>query len=467
MKTIRNIFCCLVLLSFFSCANKMGCVPAETMEQAQSEYKSGFECLQEEDLNEAFPHFLNAASLTEMLPEDMDDEQTLFVSRAYYQMGYVFGGTMENNLEVEAYKRACDYQEAVHDTVWLMRTWEQLTNACQCVKEHDSAQYYLDKLAPLVDSVADFDTYLRVCRLVSNQYYYQKLYDSAFMAESRLIAMKARRGLDTQRDSLSLGIAMFFSPMKKASKPYLLKVLDVYADTITLESGAVMSLLSQLYEEEGNADSVAFCNKYLPHYVQAESDRVSDGILLAKQYEQFKVERDARLQALRGQKAVRKRNVNMLVAGLALLLLAVSIVIVVKRRRRRDASFKQGWSQFEQSDIFIRIRERLAADAPKISSKNVEDFPQLALSQADFGALKDAVDAAFGGFASRLAANHPDLSPADINACCLALMGLSHAEMAVLQGVKYNSFTNRITKIKKVLGTDESLSDYLKHLLKE
>ena len=287
------------------------------------------------------------------------------------------------------------------------------------------------------------------------------------MAESRLIAMKARRGLDTQRDSLSLGIAMFFSPMKMSSKPYLLKVLDVYADTVTLESGAVMSLLPQLYEVEGNADSVAFCNKYLPHYAQAESDRVSDGILLAKQYEQFKVERDARLQALRGQKAVRKRNVNMLVAGLALLLLAVSIVIVVKRRRRRDASFKQGWSQFEQSDIFIRIRERLAADAPKISSKNVEDFPQLALSQADFGALKDTVDSAFGGFASRLAANHPDLSPADINACCLALMGLSHAEMAVLQGVKYNSFTNRITKIKKVLGTDESLSDYLKHLLKE
>ena len=46
-------------------------------------------------------------------------------------------------------------------------------------------------------------------------------------------------------------------------------------------------------------------------------------------------------------------------------------------------------------------------------------------------------------------------------------MGLSHAEMAVLQGVKYNSFTNRITKIKKVLGTDQSLTDYLKSMLKE
>ena len=467
MKFFFHIACCLVLLAFVSCANKMGRVPAETMEQAQSEYKSGFECLQEEDLNEAFPHFLKAASLTEMLPEDMDDEQTLFVSRAYYQMGYVFGRKIENDLEIEAYKRACDYQEAVHDTVWLMRTWEQLVGALQSMMENDSAQYYLDKLVPLVDSVADFDTYLRVCRLVSNQYYDQKQYDAAFAEESRIIAMKAHRGLDTKRDSLSLGINMFFSPMKKASKPYLLKVLDVYADTITLESGAVMSLLSQLYEEEGNADSVAFCNRFLPKYAQAESDRVSDGILLAKQYAQFKAERDARLDVLREQKATRKKTTFWLCSGLALLLLAVVIAAIVKRKRKHQASYAAGWAKFEKSDIFVRIRERLAADAPKISSKNVEDFPQLALSQADFGALKDAVDAAFGGFASRLAANHPDLSPADINACCLALMGLSHAEMAVLQGVKYNSFTNRITKIKKVLGTDESLSDFLKKMLKE
>ena len=118
--------------------------------------------------------------------------------------------------------------------------------------ENDSAQYYLDKLAPLVDSVAYFDTYLRVCRLVSNQYYDQKQYDASFAEESRIIAMKARRGQDTKRDSLSLGINMFFSPMKTASKPYLLKVLDVYADSATVESGAVMSLLSQLYGEEGN-----------------------------------------------------------------------------------------------------------------------------------------------------------------------------------------------------------------------
>jgi len=33
--------------------------------------------------------------------------------------------------------------------------------------------------------------------------------------------------------------------------------------------------------------------------------------------------------------------------------------------------------------------------------------------------------------------------------------------MAVLLGVKYNSLTNRLAKIKKILNTDENLHDFL------
>ncbi len=163
----------------------------------------------------------------------------------------------------------------------------------------------------------------------------------------------------------------------------------------------------------------------------------------------------------------KNRDARLWVAVMGLLLLVAIVTVAFKRRKKDHVSFAQSWAQFEQSDIFLRIRERLAADGGKISSKNVDDFSNLALGQADFVALKDAVDAAFGGFASRLAERYPDLSPADLNACCLALTGISHAEMAVLQGVKYNSFTNRISKIKKILGTEENLSAYLKKLLKE
>lgn len=415
---------------------------------------------------EALPHFFAVANRLERLPEDMTEDEMLLTSKAYFQMANVFKPKMETNAEIDALRQALRYQTAISDTAWIIRSSLQLANALEVIQENDSASFYLNCVMPLIDTVSgDVEDYISARFLLSCLYYDKGEIDSCVMVQKQIIDFKARRGMDTKNDSIGIGINLFFANFHAAAKPYLLKVKE--ADFDDVKRGAVMSLLGQIYEEENQPDSAAMFHVFSPTYVQAESERVSDGMLAVKQYEQFKAERDARLLALREQKATRKWIVTLLCMGLALVMLAVIVVAIVKRRRRRNASFAAGWAQFEQSDIFVRIRQRLATDAPKISSKNVEDFSHLALSQADFVALKDAVDAAFGGFATRLAARYPDLSPADLNACCLALTGLSHAEMAVLQGVKYNSFTNRITKIKKTLGTEESLSACLKNMLKE
>jgi len=413
----------------------------------------------------AFPHFIQVAEKLEVLPNDMTDEEKLLASRAYYQMAHVFGWKMENNAEIDALRWALGYQRQVGDTTWMAWTSLKLANAFWTVKEVDSARFYLDWVMPHLDTVPDnVRDYITARHLLASLYLEGKQLDSSLMVQREIIAFKMRRGMDTKGDSVSMGMNLFFSGRKTESKTYLLKILDMERDDV--EKGAIMSLLAQVYEEEQNADSLVFCQSFHTSYVQAESERVSDGMLAVKQYEQFKAERDTRLQALREQKASQKRNTYLLLGGLAFFMLVAIIAVVFKRRKKDNVSFAQSWAQFEQSEIFLRIRERLAADGGKISSKNVDDFFNLALGQADFVALKDAVDAAFGGFASRLAERYPDLSSADLNACCLALTGLSHAEMAVLQGVKYNSFTNRITKIKKILGTEENLSTCLKNMLK-
>lgn len=438
MKALKYILWCLMLLAFFACGRDSQCVSPEAMDQAQSAYQSGFECLQADDLNEAFPHFLKAASLAEVLPEDMDDEQTLFVSRAYYQMGGIFGRKIESNLEIEVLKRACYYQEAVHDTVWLMRTWEQLIDVLQSVKESDSAQYYLDKLFPLTDSVADFDMYQQVLRLVSNQYYDQKQYDSAFMTEQQLIEMKARRGMDTKRDSLSLGIAMFFSPRKMLSKPYLLKVLEVYPDTVTVESGAVMSLLSELYEIEGNADSVAFCNRFLPKYAQVESDRVSDGILLAKQYEQFKAERDARLRSLREQKEAQNDQRRKLLLGGFGILLVTALLAFVWYHRHFKKNMRDTLEARELETLKIRAHAIYHDKLGHTDRRVMEVFTE---------AYPDAL--------AKLKAAYPDLNETEISICVFSFFGFRVKEMADILDFRENTVAKYRLNIRKKTQTED------------
>ena len=446
MKRILSIGFLMLLLFVVACGNVHQHASPDDLQEAQAYYDSGFICLQQDSLLQAFPHFVHVAGNLEYLPEDMTEDEMLLTSMAYFQMANVFAPKMEHNAEIDALRQALRYQIAIPDTAWIIRSSLQLANALEVIQENDSASFHLNRVMPLIDTVSgDVEDYISARFLLSCLYYDKGEIDSCVMVQKQIIDFKARRGMDTKNDSIGIGINLFFADFHTEAKPYLLKVME--ADFDDVKRGAVMSLLGQIYEEENQPDSAALFHSFNPTYVEAESERVSDGMLAMKQYEQFKAERDARLQALREQKATRKWIVTLLWMGLALVMSAVLVATIVKRRRSRNASFAVG--------------------APKISSKNVEDFSHLALSQADFAALKDAVDAAFGGFASSLAARYPDLSPADLNACCLALTGLSHAEMAVLQGVKYNSFTNRITKIKKTLCTEESLSACLKNMLKE
>ena len=466
MKRILSIGFLMLLLFVVACGNVHQHALPDDLQEAQAYYDSGFICLQQDSLLQAFPHFVHVAGNLEYLPEDMTEDEMLLTSMAYFQMANVFAPKMEHNAEIDALRQALRYQIAIPDTAWIIRSSLQLADALEVIQENDSALFYLNRVVPLIDSVSgDLEDYISARYLLSCLYYDKGEIDSCVMVQKQIIDFKARRGMDTKNDSVGIGINLFFADFHTEAKPYLLKVME--ADFDDVKRGAVMSLLGQIYEEENQPDSAALFHSFNPTYVEAESERVSDGMLAVKQYEQFKAERDTRLQALLEQKASQKRNTYLLLGGLAFFMMVAIIAVVFKRRKKDNVSFAQSWAQFEQSEIFLRIRERLAADGGKISSKNVDDFSNLALGQADFVALKDAVDAAFGGFASRLAERYPDLSPADLNACCLALTGISHAEMAVLQGVKYNSFTNRITKIKKTLGTEESLSTCLKNMLKE
>ena len=290
-----------------------------------------------------------------------------------------------------------------------------LANCLRRSNECDSALIYFRQCDTLVDSTYIF--HYRNCIEMAFVYYNLQDYASAiavleraFRTESRIFKVQA-----------AFGLADCYEKMNDT-----LKAMPYYA--IVKEGQAQQTIRSNQ-----NGEAMAMLNAYL-----------------------------------RTKMAPQNGNVwfwRLMVIGI--LVLAVIIVTAFKRGKKDNVSFAQSWAQYEQSDAFVRIRERLAAYGGKISSKNVDDFPDLALGQADFVALKDATDAAFGDFATHLAKQYPELNPADLNACCLALMGLSHAEMAVLQGVKYNSFTNRISKIKKILGTEENLSDYLKNMLKK
>ena len=425
--------------------------------QARCHYILGNLLYGQDKLEQATEQLIQALNL---LDENIEATQAP-VGRLYSKIHFVTSRIAylfsDEQCSTQLGRLGLDYATAAGDTSWMLRSMANLSMLYERFGkpgEGDTAFLYCEGGLAITDALrypyetAMLEVALASCMRHSHQY------DSALLHFERANELMDTTYILYYRNCVETAFVYYQRQDYASAVVYLERAYETTDKNFKMQAAFG---LADCYE--GMGDTL----KAMPYYNLVKTHQEKQ-VVMANQNGDAMPMLNAYLNDLTTPK---NGNDRLWVAVMGLLLLVAIVTVAFKRRKKDHVSFAQSWAQFEQSDIFLRIRERLAADGGKISSKNVDDFSNLALGQADFVALKDAVDAAFGGFASRLAERYPDLSPADLNACCLALTGISHAEMAVLQGVKYNSFTNRISKIKKILGTEENLSAYLKKLLKE
>lgn len=434
MKRSQYIMGLFVMLLVAACARVPQQASKEAFQEAQCQYDSGFQLFENKALMEAFPYFIQVAGKLEVLPEDMDSAAMQLTSQAYVQMAHVFKLYIEDNAEIDALKRALYYQRMVNDTSLTMHANLELADAYFCIMEHDSAAYYLDRVRPYLDTVnGNLDNYFSAQRLVSDLYYDLHEFDSCFLVMHELIAFKTRRDIDTKNDSVNLGITMFHSPYCLQSKPYLLKALDCDIDDMKL--GAVMSLLARIYEAEGNSDSVAFCQKYHASYVKAETDRDSDGLLAVKQYERFKAERDARLQALREEKDARKaQNTRCIWIVVVVLVVLAAVWLFFTRRRHHLNALKDKDHEALQIKVQAVFSDRMNNKMERIRNEFNASYP-------------DAL--------AKLQAAYPELSETELDICLLSFFSFRLKEAADLLDLRENTVAKYRTTIKKKTQTDD------------
>ena len=449
MKPFHHIVVLALLFSVVACGSEPQHASPEDLQEAQTHYDSGYVFLQQDSLMRAFPYFIQVAEKLEYLPEDMTDEEMLLASRAYYQMAYVFRRKIATNVEIDALQWALAYQRMVQDTTWMVRSSLELASAFSTIKETDSARYYHDFVTPYLDTVSgDLNDYFAAQLVLSDLYYDQHQFDSCFMVQRNTIAFKTRRGMSATNDSVSLGIGMYHSPYRLEAKPYLLKVLDM--QTGDLERSAIMSLLEQIYEEEGNADSAAFCHSFNKTYVKAESDRVSDGMLAVKQYENYKTERDARLTALREQTQTQKTNRLRVVSVVAALLLLAAAAFVVYHRVYRKKMTQANEAIQRDLQAAHGALEAQANEALRMKVQAIYDDKR----NNTFNRILEVFNEAYPEALTKLKAAHPDLSDTELDICVLSMFPFRTKEIADILDLRENTVSKYRTAIKKKTQTE-------------
>jgi hypothetical protein len=88
----------------------------------------------------------------------------------------------------------------------------------------------------------------------------------------------------------------------------------------------------------------------------------------------------------------------------------------------------------------------------------------------DFIEVVRAANSCFPDFSSHLLQDFGELSTGDVRHCCLALMGLNDAEIAVLEGITYSGANRRTKRILSIIddgaGLEETVLLYLKKIYK-
>lgn len=139
-----------------------------------------------------------------------------------------------------------------------------------------------------------------------------------------------------------------------------------------------------------------------------------------------------------------------------------------RRRQAPSIDFESAMDCYLNTPIAIKIRKLV--EGKDIMTKSVSLYPKLKLSEMDFIELVHAANNNFPDFSVYLLHDYDALSTSDVRHCCLALMGMNDAEIAVLEGITYSGSNRRTKRILSILdhgsGLEEALLLYLKNLYK-
>lgn len=217
-----------------------------------------------------------------------------------------------------------------------------------------------------------------------------------------------------------------------------------------MKLGAVMSLLARIYEAEGNADSVAFCQKYHASYVKAETDRDSDGLLTVKQYDNYKAERDARLTALREEKALQKVRVLRIIYVIIALLLLAAVVFVIYHRAYRKRMMQEHEEIKRDLQEAHGALETQAQEAILMKVRAIYDDKY----NNTFSRILEVFNTAYPEALGKLKAEHPDLNETELDISVLSYFPFRTKEIADILDLRENTVSKYRTSIKRKTQTE-------------
>ena len=417
---------------------------------ARAHYSNGLRLFQNDSLVEALDEYLNALKIMET--SDSMNYHPRFMMLIHWQLGNLFSSQYMQEPAIVCYENALNYTGTSEDMPSDYTRLSKLLGAqYHRLQKYDTARYYYHEALQSLSDTNNLD--------YNQLQFYNAMLDCVIGEDDEQYFGKLKK-LAAQTSEpvrftnfITIGEFYYEANQYDSAIVYLKPAFD-NINNVELKCRA-SDFLQNIYQNRGDTLTASqYALYFTKHH---EDDRVSNArtSTLNDMFQKHQQWEQQRLQTVEHQHFIKY------ITLLSTLLILLILPILLLKKKKPSTTFSSRFSLFEKSEIVILIRERLAKNHDKMSVKNIDEQTELSLDNASFVALRTAVDTHFDGLLKNLSTKYPNLNVNDLNCCCLAILGLSNTEMAVLLGVKYNSLTNRLAKIKKILNTDENLHDFL------
>ena len=464
------------------------------LREMQALYKN--RCLSEQSPDLA-PSVAFFDSLALAYPDDADLQYIL--ANAYYYKGVQCAFANDDVAAFTHYlealnvmRRREEWTNHLYAERFIALTYTRLSEILYRYGLHNPAFETCQKASSYYESEPDKAAMLRFEAAI---YQSQKQYD---MAMARLQEAQKLVKVDEDAFQLVLGAKFYDIQQYDSAVPHLERAFQTGDRFARVDAAAK---LSEIYRNKGVADEELAYTRFYVENSMRETQMASKKMEIEYLYDDFNHPQSEPV-------AAKKNDRTSLWVLLLLLLLAVAFMayIIVRNRKRishienkistieqkyeqenadkdheieqmaqqlsdtreqlqaNRAGFEEAWKAFTTSNIVTKIRH--SVEGKDIMIKNVGVYPKLKLKEMDYINLVQEANRCFPDFSSCFLKDYLDLNIADLRHCCLGLLGMNDAEIAVLEGISYSGANRRTNKILSILQAGESLESAMINYLK-
>ena len=455
-------------------------------------------------LSEQSPDLAPSVAFFDSLAMDYPDDADLqyLLANAYYYKGVQCAFANDDVAAFTQYLEALNVMRRREDWTnhpyaerFIALTYTRLSEILYRYGLHNAAFETCQKASSYYESEPDKVAMLRFEAAI---YQSQKQYD---MAMARLQEAQKLAKVDEDAFQLVLGAKFYDIQQYDSAVPHLERAFQTGDRFARVDAAAK---LSEIYRNKGVADEELAYTRFYVENSMRETQMASKKMEIEYLYDDFNHPQSEPV-------AAKKNDRTSLWVLLLLLLLAVAFMayIIVRNRKRishienkistieqkhklenadkdheieqmaqqlsdtreqlqaNRAGFDEAWKAFMTSDVVTKIRH--SVEGKDIMIKSVGVYPNLKLKEMDYINLVQEANRSFPDFSSCFLKDYPDLNIADLRHCCLGLLGMNDAEIAVLEGISYSGANRRTNKILSILHSGESLEsaviNYLKRMV--